>query len=99
MDEGAAGGQIRVLVVDDHPVWREAIRRDLERSGLEVVGEAADGGEAIERTLESMPDVVLMDLHLPTVSGVDAIRGIVERAPHVRWVPRATCSRRQPPPR
>lgn len=84
MAEAAAGGQTSVLVVDDHPVWREAIRGDLERAGLEVVGEAGDGGEAIERTLESMPDVVLMDLHLPTVSGVDAIRGIVEQAPHVR---------------
>lgn len=84
VDEATVGEPIRVLVVDDHPVWRDAIRQDLERSGFEVVGEAGDGGEAIRRTLESMPDVVLMDLHLPTVSGVDAIHGIAEQAPHVR---------------
>jgi DNA-binding NarL/FixJ family response regulator len=76
---------IRVMVVDDHPVWRDGIRGDLERSGVAVVvAEAADGGDAIERALEEMPDVVLMDLHLPTVSGVEAIRRIAESAPHVR---------------
>ncbi len=76
---------IRVMVVDDHPVWRDGIRDDLDRSGVAtVVAEAADGGEAIEVARETMPDVVLMDLQLPTVSGVDAIRQIVEEAPHVR---------------
>ena len=76
---------IRVMVVDDHPVWRDGIRDDLERSGVAtVVAEAGDGGEAIELARETMPDVVLMDLRLPTVSGVDAIRQIVEEAPHVR---------------
>ncbi len=76
---------IRVMVVDDHPIWRDGIRGDLERSGVAVVvAEAEDGGEAIERAHETMPDVVLMDLRLPTVSGVDAIRAIVEDAPHVR---------------
>jgi DNA-binding NarL/FixJ family response regulator len=75
---------IRVVVVDDHPVWRDGLRQDLERAGLSVVGEAADGGEAVEVVREAMPDVVLMDLHLPVVSGVDAIRRIVELAPHVR---------------
>ncbi|HSD48226.1 MAG TPA: response regulator transcription factor [Actinomycetota bacterium] len=76
---------IRVMVVDDHPVWRDGIRDDLESSGAAiVVAEAGDGGEAIELARETMPDVVLMDLRLPTVSGVDAIREIVEEAPHVR---------------
>jgi DNA-binding NarL/FixJ family response regulator len=76
---------IRVLVVDDHPVWRDGVRNDLGRSGVAiVVGEAADGGEAIELARETMPDLVIMDLHLPTVSGVDAIRRIVEDAPHMK---------------
>jgi DNA-binding NarL/FixJ family response regulator len=76
---------IRVLVVDDHPVWRSGVRNDLERSGrLQVVGEAEDGGEAIEMAREVMPDVVLMDLQLPHVSGVDATRAIVEDSPHVK---------------
>lgn len=76
---------IRVIVVDDHPVWRDGIRADLEASGIAtVVGEASDGGEAIELAREHMPDVVLMDLRLPTVSGVDATRRIVEGTPHIK---------------
>ncbi|MFN2389551.1 MAG: response regulator [Actinomycetota bacterium] len=75
----------RILIVDDHPVWRDGVRSDLQNEGtLEVVGEAADGGQAIEMARECMPDLVLMDLQLPTVSGVDATRRIVEESPHVR---------------
>lgn len=76
---------IRVMVVDDHPVWRDGIRSDLERSGVAtVVAESSDGGEAIDAARETMPDVILMDLRLPTVSGVDAIREIVNELPHVK---------------
>lgn len=84
---GANAGEepIRVMVVDDHPVWRDGIRSDLERSGIAtVVAEASDGGEAIELARDSMPEVILMDLRLPTVSGVDAIREIVNELPHVK---------------
>jgi DNA-binding NarL/FixJ family response regulator len=77
--------RVRVLVVDDHPIWRDGVRADLDSSGRAVVvGEATDGGEAIQRARETMPDVVLMDLNLPTVRGVDAIRQIVEESPHVK---------------
>ena len=80
-----AAAPIRVVVVDDHPVWRDGVRSDLERSGIAVVvGEAADGGEAVDVTLAEMPDVVLMDLRMPTVPGVGAIARIAESAPHVR---------------
>ena len=66
-------------------MWRSGVRGDLEKLGVgEVVGEAEDGGEAIELAGELMPDVVLMDLRLPTVSGVDATRRIVADNPHVR---------------
>ncbi len=76
---------VRVLVVDDHPVWRDGVRGDLESSGAAVVvAEASDGGEAVELARDTMPDVVLMDLNLPTVRGVDAIRRIVEESPHVK---------------
>jgi DNA-binding NarL/FixJ family response regulator len=76
---------IRILVVDDHPVWRDGLKADLEGSGTaEVVGEASDGGEAIDEARRSMPDVVLMDLQLPTVSGVEATRLIVQESPHIR---------------
>ena len=76
---------IRVLIVDDHPMWRDGVRSDLEATGwAEVVGEASDGGEAIEVATTSMPDVVLMDLQMPTVSGVEATQRIVDAAPHVR---------------
>ena len=77
--------QIRVMVVDDHPIWRDGVRADLEDSGIAtVVAEADDGGAAIQHARESMPEVVLMDLQLPTVSGVEAIRMIIEESPHMR---------------
>ena len=76
---------VRVMLVDDHPLWRDGVRADLEAAGVaEVVAEAADGGEAIEAARESMPEVIVMDLNLPTVSGVEATRRIVEESPHVR---------------
>ena len=79
------GEKIRVMVVDDHPVWRDGIRGDLEASGVAtVVAEASDGGEAIEVAREAMPEVVLMDLNLPSVSGADAIRQIIDESPHLR---------------
>ncbi|MEX2553760.1 MAG: response regulator transcription factor, partial [Actinomycetota bacterium] len=69
---------IRVMVVDDHPIWRDGIRADLEREGgAVVIAEAADGGEAIVKARDLMPDVVLMDLQLPTVNGAEATRRIV----------------------
>ena len=77
--------RIRVMIVDDHPVWLDGLKADLERMGAAVVvSEAADGGEAIDRARESMPEVTLMDLRLPTVDGVEATRRIVEESPHVR---------------
>jgi len=70
-----ADERVRVMVVDDHPVWRDGVRGDLE---------ASDGGEAIERAREAMPELILMDLNLPIVRGVEAIRRIVEESPHVK---------------
>lgn len=77
--------RVSVVIVDDHPVWRDGLRADFEADGrIELVGEAEDGGPAIELVRDRMPDVVLMDLQLPTVPGVEATRRIVEESPHVR---------------
>jgi DNA-binding NarL/FixJ family response regulator len=76
---------IRVMVVDDHPMWRDGVRADLEASGTAtVVAEASDGGEAVEKARAAMPEVILMDLQMPTVSGVEATRLIVGESPHIK---------------
>ena len=70
---------IRLLVVDDHPVVRDGLRGMFGGEGIEVVGEAADGASAVERAVALRPDVVLMDLRMPGVDGVGAIRRLAER--------------------
>jgi NarL family two-component system response regulator LiaR len=78
---------IRVLIVDDHAVVREGLRAFLElQDGLEVVAEAADGEEAIEETQRCAPDVVLMDLVMPKLDGVGAMRALRAQAPAARVV-------------
>jgi NarL family two-component system response regulator LiaR len=75
-------GQIRVLVVDDHPVLRKGIYALLSTEpGIEVIGEAADGSEAIAAVDHLEPDVVLMDLVMPGVDGVEATRQIIRKRP------------------
>ena len=72
--------RIRVLVVDDHAMVREGLRSFLEvQDDLEVVGEAADGAEAVERAAALLPDVVLLDLRMPGVDGVAALREMTAR--------------------
>jgi DNA-binding NarL/FixJ family response regulator len=78
---------IRVLIVDDHSVVREGLRAFLElQDGLEVVGEAADGEEAIEAASRLRPDVILMDLVMPQLGGVAAMRRLREEAPDARVI-------------
>ncbi|RZT85492.1 LuxR family two component transcriptional regulator [Pseudonocardia sediminis] len=68
---------VRVLVVDDHPLYREGIRSAVRAmTGIEVVGEAVDGDDAVRQARDLAPDVVLMDLHMPGTNGVDATRAL-----------------------
>jgi DNA-binding NarL/FixJ family response regulator len=73
--DGAPRDRIRVVVVDDHQVVRHGLRSFLDvQDDIEVVGEAADGAEAVERVRALRPDVMLLDLLLPSVDGVEALR-------------------------
>lgn len=79
------GKNIRILIVDDHPVVRWGLRGMLSRKpGLEVVGEAADGFEAVERARLLRPDVILLDLVMPRKDGVQTINEIRQEDPTVR---------------
>jgi DNA-binding NarL/FixJ family response regulator len=78
---------IRVLVCDDVEAFRALMRYTLQEDpAIEVVGEAADGMEAISRAAELQPDVVLLDLTMPLLDGIDAIPTVLERAPGTRVV-------------
>ncbi|ACU69130.1 two component transcriptional regulator, LuxR family [Catenulispora acidiphila DSM 44928] len=76
---------LRLLIVDDHPIVRDGLRGVFDgEDGFEVVGEASDGAQALVRAAESGPDVVLMDLRMPTMGGVEAIRRLRVEQPAVR---------------
>jgi DNA-binding NarL/FixJ family response regulator len=75
---------IRVMVVDDHPMWRDAVARDLDDAGFEVVATASDGREALARAPAVRPDVVVLDLQIPAPNGVEVTAALVEADPTVR---------------
>jgi DNA-binding NarL/FixJ family response regulator len=75
---------VRVLLVDDHDLFRTGLRNLLEERGVDVAGEASAGAEAVRLVRELAPDVVVMDLHMPGMSGIEAIRQIAGIAPLTR---------------
>jgi DNA-binding NarL/FixJ family response regulator len=77
-------GPIRVMVVDDHPMWRDAVARDLSESGFEVVATAGDGEQAVRRAKAAAPDVLVLDLNLPAKPGVQVCKELVAHNPALR---------------
>lgn len=85
--EVAPSGTIRVLIADDHSIFRQALRTLLEdEADLELVGEAEDGEVAVRLAVEHAPDVVLMDVRMPKLAGIDAARRVKELLPSTRIV-------------
>ena len=76
---------LRVLVADDHPLFRRGLRALLEAApGIDVIGDVADGSEAVRLSLETRPDVVVMDIRMPALNGIEATRRILQGHPETR---------------
>ncbi len=82
-----ASRNIRIVIADDHPVIRIGVRNMLQAEpGLEVVGECNDGDEAITQTLELLPDILLLDVYMPRLPGIEAMRAIMTGSPSVKII-------------
>jgi DNA-binding NarL/FixJ family response regulator len=75
---------IRVMVVDDHPMWRDAVERDLQAAGFDVVAVAADGDQALARFPAARPQVVVLDLQIPGPNGVEVTKQVLSTDPSAR---------------
>jgi DNA-binding NarL/FixJ family response regulator len=80
----APPGILRVVIADDHPFYRQGLARLLSQSGVEVVGQASNGQAAIELVEQTAPDVAVVDLNMPEMSGVEVTRRLNERTPASR---------------
>jgi DNA-binding NarL/FixJ family response regulator len=76
--------RVRVMVVDDHPIWRNAVARDLAEAGYDVTAVAGDGAQAIRVAPAARPDVVILDLQLPDLPGVEVVRRLIAANPAIR---------------
>ena len=83
---GGRADELRVVIVDDQDLFRQGLRRLLEDAGIVVAGEAATGEDAVKLAADELPDVVLMDLHMPGAGGWKAIEQIVARTPSAQVV-------------
>ena len=86
---------LRVVVVDDHPIWRDGVARDLEAAGLVVAGTAGEVAQAVRVATATRPEVVLLDLHLPDGSGVDVARALAALDPPPRILVLSASGERQ----
>ena len=86
---------VRILVVDDHPIWRQSVARDLDEAGHHVVGTARDGAQAVRVAKATRPDVVLLDLHLPDMSGAEVTRLLLTADPATRVLVLSASGERQ----
>ena len=85
--ETATPEPIRVLIVDDHALFRRGLQMVLEgEADIDVVGEASDGSEAVKKAEDATPDVVLMDVRMPVLDGIEAARLIKSARPEIRVV-------------
>jgi DNA-binding NarL/FixJ family response regulator len=84
--ETLATDQLRVMLVDDHDLFRTGLRNLLEEQGVQIVAEASDGLSALSLVRELAPDVVVMDLNMPGMNGIEATREITRQAPLTRVV-------------
>jgi DNA-binding NarL/FixJ family response regulator len=82
--EANGAGPVRVLIADDHPIFRDGLATLLEpHPGIEVVARAADGAEAVALAAEHRPDVIVMDIQMPHVNGIEATRQVLAAQPSV----------------
>jgi len=84
VESPAVGARITVMVADDHPMWREAVARDLAEAGFDVVATAGDGAEAVRRGGATRPRVVVLDMQMPRLSGAEVTARLVAADPDVK---------------
>ena len=92
---GEAEQPLRLLVVDDHPIWRDGVARDLAEAGLAVIGTASDGAQALRVAAATRPQVVLLDLHLPDLPGGELIQQLLLLDPSIRFLVLSASGERQ----
>lgn len=86
---------IRVLIVDDAPFVREILRHALQSDEIEIIGEAINGEDAIKIALQSKPNVIILDLVLPSKSGIEVAQEIIEKLPQTRIIACSTLDRQE----